>query len=82
MAKDSQRLEQEMIATAREKTGKDVPEWMAVIGAAGMVGWPFCFRARPRHILHDFFASLGKLSFEREFFSNREQAIKWLWEIS
>jgi Domain of unknown function (DUF5655)/Domain of unknown function (DUF4287) len=36
MAKDSQRLEQEMIATAREKTGKNVPEWMTVIGAAGM----------------------------------------------
>jgi hypothetical protein len=36
MAKDSQRLEQEMIATAREKTGRDVPEWMTVIGATGM----------------------------------------------
>jgi hypothetical protein len=36
MAKDSQRLEQEFIATAREKTGRDVPEWMTVIGAAGM----------------------------------------------
>lgn len=36
MAKDSQRLEQEFIATSREKTGRDVPEWMAVIGAAGM----------------------------------------------
>src|SRR6185503_5826387 len=36
MAKDSQRLEQEFIASAREKTGKDIPEWMAVIGASGL----------------------------------------------
>jgi len=36
MAKDSQRLEQEFIANAQEKTGKNVPEWMNVIGTAGM----------------------------------------------
>ncbi len=36
MAKDSQRLEQEFIATAREKTGKDVPAWMKVIGGSGL----------------------------------------------
>jgi hypothetical protein len=36
MAKDSQRLEQEFIATAREKTGHEVPEWMTVIGATGL----------------------------------------------
>ena len=36
MAKDSQRLEQEFIASAREKTGRDVPEWMTVIGASGL----------------------------------------------
>lgn len=36
MAKDSQRLEQELIATAREKTGHDVPEWMAIIGETGL----------------------------------------------
>jgi hypothetical protein len=36
MAKDSQRLEQEFIASARHNTGKDVPEWMTVIGAAGL----------------------------------------------
>jgi len=35
MARDSQRLEQELIATARDKTGKDVPEWMTVIAASG-----------------------------------------------
>jgi hypothetical protein len=36
MAKDSQRLEQEFIASAREKTGKDVPEWMAVIQSSDL----------------------------------------------
>lgn len=36
MAKDSQRLEQEFIASAKEKTGKDLAEWMAVIGATGL----------------------------------------------
>lgn len=36
MAKDSQRLEQEFIAAAAEKTGKSVPEWMAVIGTSGL----------------------------------------------
>ena len=36
MAKDSQRLEQEFIASAKEKTGRDVPEWMAVIGETGL----------------------------------------------
>lgn len=35
MAKDSQRLEQEFIATAQAKTGNDVPGWMGVIGASG-----------------------------------------------
>ena len=35
MAKDSERLEREFIATAREKTGKDVPEWMQVISSSG-----------------------------------------------
>ena len=36
MAKGSQELEQQFIATAREKTGKDVPEWMTIIGATGL----------------------------------------------
>jgi hypothetical protein len=36
MAKDAQRLEQEFIASAREKTGRDVPEWMTVIGTTGL----------------------------------------------
>jgi len=36
MARDSQRLEQEFIATTPEKTGKDVPEWMAVIQTSGL----------------------------------------------
>lgn len=31
MARENQRYEQEFIATAKEKTGKDVPEWMAVV---------------------------------------------------
>ncbi|MBA3868392.1 MAG: DUF4287 domain-containing protein [Anaerolineae bacterium] len=35
MAKESERLEREFIATAREKTGKDVAEWMQVIGGSG-----------------------------------------------
>jgi hypothetical protein len=36
MAKDSQRLEQEFIATVQAKTGKDLNEWMAVIGKSGL----------------------------------------------
>lgn len=36
MAKDSQRLEQEFISTAREKTGRGVPEWMAIISTSGL----------------------------------------------
>lgn len=36
MAKDSQRLEQEFIASARDKTGRDVPEWMGIIGASSL----------------------------------------------
>jgi len=36
MAKDSQRLEQEFIASSREKTGKDVPAWMSVISESGL----------------------------------------------
>src|SRR5690242_8425299 len=36
MAKESQRLEQEFIANGREKTGKDVGAWMAVIGESGL----------------------------------------------
>ena len=36
MAKDMQRLEQEFIASARESTGHDIPEWMSVIGAVGL----------------------------------------------
>lgn len=36
MAKDSQRLEQELIATAKEKTGHDVPEWMGIIKGSGL----------------------------------------------
>ncbi|MCA0456747.1 MAG: DUF4287 domain-containing protein [Chloroflexi bacterium] len=35
MAKDSERLEREFISTAREKTGKDIPEWMQVISTSG-----------------------------------------------
>lgn len=36
MAKGSQELEQQFIASARDKTGHDVPEWMAIIEAAGL----------------------------------------------
>lgn len=36
MAKDSQRLEQEFIASAKDKTGKSVEEWMQIIGTAGL----------------------------------------------
>ena len=36
MAKESQRLEQEFIASAQAKTGKDVPEWMKVIASSGL----------------------------------------------
>lgn len=36
MAKDSQRLEQELIATAKEKTGHTVEEWMPIIKASGL----------------------------------------------
>jgi len=36
MAKESQRLEQEFIASAQAKTGKDVPEWMSIIGTSGL----------------------------------------------
>lgn len=35
MAKESERLEREFIASAREKTGKDITEWMTVIGSSG-----------------------------------------------
>ena len=35
MAKESERLERDFIATAREKTGKDLIEWMRVIGSSG-----------------------------------------------
>lgn len=35
MAKESERLEREFIASAREKTGRDVTEWMRVIAASG-----------------------------------------------
>lgn len=36
MAKDSQRLEQEFIATVRDKTGKDLSEWMRVIQTSNL----------------------------------------------
>jgi hypothetical protein len=36
MAKDSQRLEQEFIATTQAKTGKTIQEWMQIIGSAGL----------------------------------------------
>jgi hypothetical protein len=36
MAKDSQRLEQEFISTVHDKTGHDLAEWMAIIGASGL----------------------------------------------
>src|SRR3954464_13937670 len=36
MAKESQRLEQEFIATAHETTGKDLSEWMSIIQASGL----------------------------------------------
>ncbi|MFN8376428.1 MAG: DUF5655 domain-containing protein [Anaerolineae bacterium] len=36
MARDSQRLEQEFIATCQAKTGRDLGEWMTVIAAAGL----------------------------------------------
>ncbi len=35
MAKESERLEREFIASVREKTGKDLVEWMTVIGSSG-----------------------------------------------
>jgi len=35
MAKDSQRLEQEFIVSARDKTGHDLPEWIAILQAKG-----------------------------------------------
>jgi hypothetical protein len=35
MAKESERLEREFISTAREKTGKDVAQWMQVIASSG-----------------------------------------------
>jgi hypothetical protein len=35
MAKDSQRLEQEFLATLQEKTGKDLAVWLAVIRQSG-----------------------------------------------
>ena len=39
----------------------------------------FLFSSKPApHFARIFFASLGKLSFEREYFSNREQAMHWL----
>lgn len=37
MAKDSERLEREFIATAREKTGREVAEWMQVIQSSGEI---------------------------------------------
>jgi hypothetical protein len=36
MAKDSQRLEQEFIATVRDKTGKELSEWMRIIQASSL----------------------------------------------
>jgi len=43
----------------------------------------FLFSSKPApHFARIFFASLGKLTFEREFFSNRERAIDWLREMS
>jgi hypothetical protein len=35
MAKESERLEREFIASVREKTGKELDEWMNVIGSSG-----------------------------------------------
>ena len=36
MARESQRLEQEFIASAKEKTGKDVLEWMEVVKGSAL----------------------------------------------
>jgi hypothetical protein len=36
MARDSQRLEQEFIANCRQNTGRDLAEWLEVIGATGL----------------------------------------------
>jgi hypothetical protein len=36
MAKDSQRLEQEFIATVQEKTGKSLQDWLDIIGQSGL----------------------------------------------
>lgn len=36
MARDSQRLEQEFIASAADKTGKSVEQWMSVIQSSGL----------------------------------------------
>lgn len=39
----------------------------------------FLFSSKPApHFARIFFASLGKLVFEREYFNNREQALDWL----
>jgi hypothetical protein len=35
MAKESERLEREFIASVRQKTGKDLTEWMSVISSSG-----------------------------------------------
>ncbi len=35
MAKESERLEREFIASVREKTGKELEEWMSVISSSG-----------------------------------------------
>lgn len=36
MARENQRLEQEFIASAKDKTGKDVPQWLAVVKGSGL----------------------------------------------
>lgn len=36
MARGSQELEQQFISTAREKTGHNIPDWMAIIRNAGI----------------------------------------------
>jgi hypothetical protein len=43
----------------------------------GRLAFLFSSKTAP-HFGRIFFASLGKLSFEREYFSNRERALDWL----
>lgn len=43
----------------------------------GRIAFLFSSKTAP-HFARIFFASLGKVAFEREFFASREQAVNWL----